>query len=456
MKRTRSENIICPALRGFGTILFTLIAGLCDMTSANAAIGWDSGAGTQWWFDPVNWSAPGNPNTLLPPSGDALGTTTTDAHISIGIDSIMGGEGVVYDPLNDPFFAGAASLPFPGDISPAMPFVGTNYGPEHIFRLYVGRNTTSDNRLTIKSGDLVVASLFIVGRSGNNSANGGTGTIVQTGGRLRAPLNGLDIGQREVSGWGNGIYDYRGGTLEVDLEGVNGIRLSAGGSSGPGGLGKFVMHNPASGGYVRTWRFNSSAYRGSIDAVSNSLDPDGVVTGVSVSEFHYENGGTRPIQIGQSLQINNGFQSDTQGTVSSRLNLILQEEACTGVGCVPNNIGLFDVDFDLGSGSNGGVVTGTGTLGGTFSSADGTSQYAEGSMVSAVFGSKQYNWTISYEGNITWFDASNSLVGSVEGPGTGNDVVLIGHSTIQLVPEPGSLTISSALLLALAGRGRRM
>jgi hypothetical protein len=447
MKRILSEIIIYASLR----VLVLLTAGLVNLPTANAVISWDSEAGTQWWFDPVNWATPGNPNTVLPPSGDASGSPTTDTHISMGTDTIMGGEGVVYDPSNDPFFAGAFGLPYPGSSSP----VGGTYGPQHISHLYIGRNTTSNNLLTIKSGDLIVAGRFIVGRSGNSSPIGGTSKVIQTGGRLDAPLFGLDIGQHEASGWGNGTYIHEGGILEVDAGGFNGIRLSAGGSTGPGGLGKFVMHNPTSGGYVRTYRYNSSAYRGDFDPGTSILDPDGVVTGVSISEFHYENGGTRPIQISQNLQINNGFQSETGGTVSSRLDLILHEAACTGIGCVPNNIGLFDVDFDMGHGSNGGVVNGIGSLGGTFSNADGTSQYAEGSMVSAVFGSKQYNWTISYEGNITWFDAANSVVAAVEGPGTGDDVVLIGHSTIQLVPEPGSLTLVATVLLASAGRGRR-
>jgi hypothetical protein len=156
------------------------------------------------------------------------------------------------------------------------------------------------------------------------------------------------------------------------------------------------------------------------------------------------------------LRINNGFQSDTQGTVSSRLDLILHQAPCAGVGCVPNNLGLFDVNFDLGFGNNGGVVTGIGTFGGKFSNSDGTSLYDEGSIVSAIFGSTQYNWSISYSGYISWADADNSVIGSVEGPGTGEDVVLVGHSAIRLIPEPGSLTIASVVFLALLGRSRQI
>ena len=176
----------------------------------------------------------------------------------------------------------------------------------------------------------------------------------------------------------------------------------------------------------------SASYAGNgTDGVFDSLDPDGITTGVATFEYHFENGGTRPMQVISSLSINNGFMSTTGGTRSSRLDLRL-DAAPTVVGGIPQNLGLFDVDSD----NNGtGTVQGLGTLGGTFSNADGTVNYPAGGTVSAVFGSTQYNWTISYTGNITWTDQANSVVNTIAGTG-GVDVVLMGLSTQPFTP-PG-------------------
>ena len=55
-----------------------------------------------------------------------------------------------------------------------------------------------------------------------------------------------------------------------------------------------------------------------------------------------------------------------------------------------------------------------------------------------MFGLSTYRWTISYTGDISWIGTDNSIVGSVYGPGTGTDVVLIGLNS-HIVPEPTSL-----------------
>lgn len=407
-------------------------------TGAFGAISWDGEGNSNWWFDPQNWS-PDPANNYLPPNNSS--GNLTDAQINIGITGAWNvtGEGVVYDPDNDPFFAAAAGYTYPTDSSPIEPYVGTNYGPQHLYRLYIGRNVTdgATNILRIKSGDLAISSTFIVGRSGSTLGNENLGILVMEGGRLRSPLSPMDIGQGESSGWGNGTVDYRGGIMELDLEGSNGIRVGhGGGDSMAGGKATFIMHNPSDGGYVRAWRYQSASWRGSGDGVVTAADPDGVNTGVATAEFHYENGGTRPFQIGNNLTINNGLQTDTAGTTSSRLNLVLVEAACTGADCVPNDIGLFDVDFDLGFGSTGGIITGSGEKGGYFSSADGTTDYTEGSTVSAMFGGTRYDWTITYSGNITWSDPDNSVVDTITGAGTGVDVVLMGLGS-ESVGTPG-------------------
>lgn len=490
--------------------LCTAVLGFVGANELLAATNFTGSAGSNWWFNPANWSKGADFGGPFLPSFQGTSATdgtpvATDAQINIGQSGAWNvtGEGVVYDPANDPFFAAAAGYAYPTG-SGAAPFVGSDYGPQHIYRMYIGRNVTdgSTNLLTIKSGNLVVANTFVIGRSGSTVGNENLGKIVQTGGSLRTPVNPIDIGQAETSGWGNGAYDYQGGTLEVDLEGVNGIRLAhGGGNSMAGGKGTFIMHNPASGGYVRAWRYQSASHRGGVDAVVTANDPDGITTGVATTQFHYENGGTRPIQVAQNLSINNGLQADTLGTTSSRLDLVLHQAACAGAACVPNNIGLFDVDFDIGFGSNGGIVAGSGAMGGTFSSADGATQYTEGSTVSATFGGTRYDWAISYSGNITWTDANNSVVNTITGIGSGVDVVLMGLGSesvgipgdfdgdsdvdgrdfmvwqrntsvgnlsdwqanygaggplaaVTAVPEPGSLALLAAAVLPLLGRRR--
>ncbi|MEQ8848684.1 PEP-CTERM sorting domain-containing protein [Botrimarina sp.] len=400
---------------------------------AQAAISWDGEAGTNWWFDPQNWSQ--DAFNLLPPSQDNGGGTVraTDAQINDGTGPWdTTGEGVVYDPVNDPNYAAASSLQYPTGSS-ATAFVGRDYGPEHLYRLYVSRNTTAQNLITIKSGDLVLENTTIIGRSGSTAQNQNEGRINQLGGRVRLPLTNLDIGLSESSGWGNGVYGYYGGTLEAALEGGTGIRLGHGrGGTGPSGVNRFIVGN-GEAGHIRVWDYSSISYRGSEDGVfTEGQDPNGVDRGVAITEFRLENGGTRPVQVGRNLTLNNGVEASTGGILSSRLVLSLEEAPMVDGGGVPLDLGLFDVNFDIGFGDNGGVINGFGDIDNDgvndqiFASADGSTYYMEGDTVSAMFGGTRYDWSISYTGDISWTDADNSVVGTILGPGSGNDVVLIG------------------------------
>jgi hypothetical protein len=58
-----------------------------------------------------------------------------------------------------------------------------------------------------------------------------------------------------------GTYDYRGGILQVSQDGDSGVRLSAVGSGGVGGVGRFIMRNPGptSPGHVRSYDFDVAA-----------------------------------------------------------------------------------------------------------------------------------------------------------------------------------------------------
>jgi hypothetical protein len=429
-----------------GAFVLLLVA----MPAVQAATTWDSqaltmqgnpaGSKTQWWFDPLNWSASnpgGMPPYFLPPT--ANGTSVTDAEINRGTTTLPGGEGVVYDPSsNDPNFSTAGGLTFP-----------SGYGPQIIEQLYISRNTTLQNLLTIK-GNLTIkdsgSSGAMVGRSGGSTGAPNFGSIVQTAGIVSLPTTNLDVAQWESSGWGNGVYDYRGGTLDVYNSTTNhGIRLSHGSqASGTGGIGRIIMHNPTSSGYVRTYNFT---------VASDRTNGDGITRGVGVAEFHFENGGTRPIQVANTLSINNGLDNSPQGlfsasTRSSRLALVLDAAPTVDINGVPQSLGLFDVNF---SGLLGGTISGTGDLDGdtvfnndrVFSSADGAKDYYPRSawsrpslaginqddfLVQAIYGGTVYKWEVSYTGTITWTDPNLGTVASVSDT-DGVDVVLKGVSS---------------------------
>lgn len=417
-------------------------------SSAQAAISWDNSANTNWWFDVQNWSQ--TANNLMPPVQLTGGLPVrTDAQINNGWNNT--GEGVVYDPVNDPNFAAASALNYTTDVASevaatldpeGVPY--GPYGPQHIYRLYISRAVTSKNILTMKSGDLIIDSTTIIGRSGSTAATANEGRLVQTGGRLRLPTNNLELGNSETSGWGNGVYEYRGGKLEVALTGGTGIRVANGTSSGPAGVARFIMSNSATPGYVRTWDFANISYRGTADATfTEGADPNGTTRGVAINEFRYSNGGTRPIQVLRNLTLNNGTDAASGAILSTRLELKL-DSAPTVLSGVPQNLGLFDVDSDN---SGDGVINGFGDLNNdatvnaadqVFAKADGLSHYAEGSEISADFGSTRYVWGISYTGNISWSDINNGVVSDITGAGTGRDVVLMGLRTeVLMVGVPG-------------------
>lgn len=427
----------------------------CSPVQTLGAIVWDGEAGTQWWYDPVNWNRDSNNNITLPPGNSTTGVT--DTQINAGTTNLPGGEGVVYDPINDP------NLPIPGTVT-----FPTNFGDgKTIQQLYLSREgqsgvavPTPSNLLTIK-GDLTATGQVVIGRSSGIRDVATFAQITQKGGVFNVTLSSLDIAQTDTShnGMGSGTYDYQKGTLNVSRDGGNGLRLSNGTSSatsdgtaaGAAGVAKLIIHNPGynpadptTGGFIRAYDVVSAAYSGVADNAVTSADPDGVNKGVSIFEFHYENGGVRPIQVGRNLSINNGVDGSgatpTLGTRSSRLNLKLDAAPSLTAG-VPASLGLFDVDFDQTDLATG-TITGTGDVDGdgifnddrVFSNAnaanplDVSAAYYPGSVVSAVFGGTKYNWTISYSGVITWSDADNSVIQSISGSG-GSDVVLIGLST---------------------------
>jgi hypothetical protein len=363
---------------------------------------------------------------------------------------LPGGEGVVYDPANDPNFASAASRPFPA-----------NYGPQVVSQFYISRATTNFNLLTIK-GDMEIRGAGslgpVVGRSSGAAGTAANARVNQLAGNLVIVDRSLDIGSTDTSnpGYGNGTWDYRGGSLEVSRDAGQGLRLSTGGSAGTGGQGRFIMHNPTTPGYVRPYSMNIAAHAATANGTTN---------GVGIVEFHYENGGTRPIQVIENLTINNGAESAPATQVrSARLELVLDAAPMVNGSGVPQDLGLFDVDFfdpDQLVDPVGNIL-GAGANAMQFSNADGTLVYAQDSTVSATFGGTQYNWQIKYSGDIMWVgNGDTGVVASISDSG-GKDIVLKGLSSApaglgaRIVPEP------SAAMFAVVGicgtlvqRGRR-
>jgi hypothetical protein len=424
-----AKQLVWPFVR-FGRLrtlgLAAIVGSLLVHSSALAAISWDATGDSPWWFDPENWSE--SEAMRLPPTSDAdndpetADISVTDAQINIGSGAWDQGEGVVYDPVNDPFFEAAEDLLYP-----------VNYGPQTIEDLYMSRSSPETNRLTIHSGNLLVRDDVHVGRSSGTAGVETQAIIVQTGGTVTINSD-LDLGTTDTSnpGYGSGTYDYRGGTLLSDPGANTRVRLSAGGSAGTGGHGRIIMHNPDSGGYVRMRTLLVAAHGG-----QGGLNPDGVNTGVGILEFRLQNGGTRPIQVVEDLVLANGEDSDGMGVRSSLLELVLDEAPALDGG-VPQNLGLVDVDFgNFGFGLITAPGGSPGSLGITLSGvADPNDPLQQDDIVSATFGSTQYNWTISYTGNITWTDANNSDVDMVSGTG-GVDLVLVGHSSEALPGIPG-------------------
>lgn len=454
---------------GLAAVLFFLVAS----PPAQAAITWDSqllgtvnmvpnqplGHGTQWWFDPVNWgfAEPGSAAPYyLPPSDasddtGATGGNATDVLINGTATPLPGGEGVVFDPGSDPFYSDVdgAGPGTDGAADLAYPEFGS-YGPQTIWRLYMGRADTNSGQtitdpalLTIK-GDLGVDDIYgdtrwQLGRGSGIVNVPIDATIVQKSGTVINNTGDIDLGSSDTGlagTFGNGTWDYQGGTLEQGIgSGNRRFRLSAGGSSSAGGVGTLIMHNPDSAGHFRVREFYVASYGGG--GVNN---PDGVNRGVGIAEFHYENGGTRAVQVTESMFIANGLNdpesSQPTAVRSSRLRLVLDEAPVVDLSGVPLNLALFDVDSDRDA---TGGLTGGNAYGVTFSNADAvdpldpSAVYNEGDIVTAMFGASTYRWQIYYTGDIRWSDPDASILDTsmysgtgIGGMGTGTDIVLIG------------------------------
>jgi hypothetical protein len=143
--------------------------------------------------------------------------------------------------------------------------------------------------------------------------------------------------------------------------------------------------------------------------------------------------------VNRNLLINNGGTGTIGSVRSARLDLVLDSAPTINGSGVPQDLGLLDVAFSDALGTS---TTGDGTLGDFFSSADGSTLYTNGAIVSAMFGASTYRWNIFYDGEIRWSDPNTSTLDTTFGDGdgisgtvaSGKDIVLIGLDS-TIVPE---------------------
>jgi hypothetical protein len=315
----------------------------------------------------------------------------------------------------------------------------SRFDRDTIWRLYVSSgNAAVNNKLTLKSGTLELidraatydamgnqtggasGGSFIVGRGGTTT--GIQGWLVQEGGSLISNEVAMDVGHFQ-NNVGNGFYEYKGGILEVSLVSDGGIRLGHGGSSGPAGNGTFIVHNSDQPGYIRAWNF---AVGSGLGATGSSSNGSGTVI------FNADFNGTRPIQVWNNLSLNHQDDTGVSGNKRSAvLKLALDEAPELMGGGVPINLGLFDIDSEEDS---VGTVQGASDMFFTDTWDNGGLALPEGATISADFGSTRYNWTISYNGSITWVDKDTGELASITSDPFG-DVVLIGLSSEPIVVE---------------------
>jgi hypothetical protein len=375
-------------------------ANIWDGEAAPAGSGYANGP---WWYNPYNWNGDyngdsmGNDNNALPNTGSQAGAAT---EIDNGYN--VPGDGVVFDPANDP----NVSVDLANNIPPAP-----NLGPSFEFdiaKMYLANGTGAlGSKLTIESGTLHSNNLVIISRS-----TAVTSTIVQTGGTF---ITDLQLEVADTSG-ATGIYEYHGGTLQVGNTTSGSVGLRLGGVAG--GTGIFKDYNDGAAGAINTANFI-----------------DGYL-GVGYAQFHFSNGGTRPVQIAGQLSIRNN------GTAQiPYLDLVLDQAPAAAGGVAPN-LSL----FSLGS---TGTYSGVGTNPKLFQVSPGGSMTLNdanangfidgGETVAARYGAEQYFWNASYTGTTTFSNPATSAISSIVDNGTGKDVVLIGTGNSIYNPLHGDL-----------------
>lgn len=417
-------------------VISSLAVALCGGRAAMAEftfIGGDPAVNTNGtnsnFFSTANVWLNGTSSYTPPTSGPDPnpGTTTMT---TININTGVAGTGAVFDPASqDPNVLqttfGMTGLTFNTNgkvyLSSNSGGPGTTSGTTTYAQAFPNNpyNSVEANYWDIESGEFhlnsanTTNSIMIIGRSGPGTLeiNGGA-MVVDTSIQVAGDGNNVDQ---------TGSIIYNGGVLQAGLNPSTasspGIRLG----NGAAGTANLVVYNNGTGNITLGGLYLAKT-------ASAGSQPT-----VATVEFHYDNDGTRPIQIHNSgdtaeIKIANGTGQQ------SRLNIVLDSSPTmteiNGVE-VPQNLGLFSTD----------KVTGNDTTSEFFYDPTGTNLLTEGAAITERAPNGYTDtWDISYQGTINFSDPSNSVVSSVTGPNNlfgdtteGTDIVLMGVSAIAPV-----------------------
>jgi fibronectin-binding autotransporter adhesin len=437
-RRTVGARAISAATLGVGMLGFGLSSARADFnyiavdTGSGATQTGAGGTGTDggYWFDPANWENSTGDVTPTEPDGSA--TINVDANTN----GVLPAEGLVYDPLNDPYNTGHVT-DFDLDGQGSRFYIGSqsSVGP--------GATTAQPNTFTVNSGTLEVGAYALIGRdaTGKLVLNGGTfsvdqyiqvgaaandegaqnGTITYTGGTLLAGINTAGAGSGSTSNQGLRLGNQSGntGTLIVDNSG-----------SSHGNAGSIQVDNFYTGTVSGAEGITDFVY----DGVNNNSEYAGAAGGVVPVQSTGGNNGTG---FGQISIRNN---STTYGSSILELNLDAAPLVTDGV---PQNLALFTYQDGIHATS-----VYTAQFSAINSSNDTTYFLPEGSTFTAVYQNTTYVWDIYYDGSVGFSNSATSQIDSItQGGGTPvsaggansstgtGAIVLIGVGVITQLPN---------------------
>lgn len=423
--------------RQLSLVAMTVAIGFAGANVARADfdfVGGDPGAnanGTNTdFFNAVDgWVNTGSGYALIPPTSGAdpnTGSTLPTMNINTGVTDT----GAIFDPASEDA----------SNLSTNFGMTGTTFNTNG--KVYIGSNnsgpgnsnyttafpnnpfqTTVPNYFDVKSGEFHVngngtstSGLMIVGRSA-------TGTLEVDGGNVTVDSS------IQVAGDGSnfeqvGNVIYNGGVLQAGLisspGSSPGIRLGNGSAS----TGNLIVYNNGTGNITLGGLYLAKTASG------------GTTPTVGNVEFHYDNGGTRPIQIHNDAGTAELSIRNSSAQLST-LNLVLDSSPTMTLvdGTeVPQNLGLFSADS----------ISGNDPTTEFFYDPTGTTLLGEGSAIT-VRAPNGYTdtWDISYRGTINFSDPSNSVISSVTGPNN-----LLGDSTTTASGEPTAVVLMGVSAIA--------